>query len=126
MVFFESDKAREVPKFQDRGEAFAYMLAARVAAGDEALAAAKAADEFASIFAANTGLPEKQAPAPQGIEKYVCAFERCCQCVEAHPKIVEVAVPLLTFVAGIFAKKGLTPEQPMPPPPAPVDATKLE
>ena len=126
MGFFESEKVRELPTFRDRSEAFTYMLAARVAAGDDVLAATKAADEFASLYAANAGLPERQAPAPQGIEKYVCAFERCCQCVEAHPKIVEVAVPLLTFVAGIFAKKGLTSEQPSSPPPAPVDATKLE
>ena len=126
MGLFEREKGGELPKFRDRAEAFAYMLNARVAAGDDALVAAKAADEFATIFAENTGLPEKQAPTPQGIDKYICAFEKCCKCVDEHPKIIEVAVPILTFVAGIFAKKELTPAPPVAPPPPPVDATKLE
>lgn len=114
-----------LPQFRDRGEAFAYMLSSRIAQGVEPLQAAKEADEFANIFAANTGLPERRTPQPEGIDKYIEGFNKCCRCIEEHPKLVELAVPLLSFVAGFFVKKETTPPCNIPTEQL-VDATKLE
>jgi hypothetical protein len=124
MGLFDKERA-ELPVFKDKGEAFTYMLALRVAAGIDALVAAREAGEFAELVAANTGLPEKQTPPAQGIDKYIEGFEKCCKCVEAHPKLVEFAVPLLSFAAGIFVKKETTPPCESAAPSA-VDATTLE
>lgn len=123
-----SNKQAEIPplpQFRDRGEAFSYMLSSRIAQGVEPLQAAKDADEFANIYALNAGLPEKQVPPPEGIDKYIDGFNKCCRCIEEHPRLVELAIPVLSFIAGIFVKKETT-QSCVPAAEPPIDATNLE
>ena len=102
-------KTAELPKFSTRGEAFAYMLQAQLSEGVEAMAAAKKADEFATIFAKNMQLPEKVEPQPKGVDKILASIDKVSVWVDAHPKVVEMIVPTVTFIAGLFTAKAAAP-----------------
>ncbi|MBQ2368389.1 MAG: hypothetical protein II296_08740 [Bacteroidaceae bacterium] len=102
-----------MPTFATRGEAFAYMLQAQLSEGVEAMAAAKKADEFADIFAKNMQLPERVEPKPKGVDSVLATIDKVSVWVDAHPKVVEMIVPTITFVAGLFTAKAAA----APPPP---------
>ena len=118
-------KERQLPVFSTRGEAFAYMLQQQLQDGVEAMAAAKKADEFAGIFAKNMQLPDKEDPQPKGVDKVLASIDKVSVWVDAHPKVVEMIVPTVTFIAGLFTAKAAAPAPP-PPPVEPIDFEKIE
>lgn len=104
MSFFKREEVR-VPCFASRAEAFAFALQNELSEGKAPLEAAKKADEFASIFATNLGLPERATPQPEGIDKYLTAIDKVSVYIDEHPKLIELAVPVVSFVAGLFTAK---------------------
>ncbi|MBO5865930.1 MAG: hypothetical protein J6Q73_07770 [Bacteroidaceae bacterium] len=107
-------KVAQMPTFATRGEAFAYMLQAQLSEGVEAMVAAKKADEFADIFAKNMQLPERVEPKPKGVDSVLATIDKVSVWVDAHPKVVEMIVPTITFVAGLFTAKAAAPPPPPP------------
>ena len=102
-----------MPTFTSRGEAFAYMLQSQLADGVEAMAAAKKADEFADLFARNMQLPDKVEKKPEGVDSVLATIDKVSVWIDAHPKVVEMVVPTVTFIAGLFtAKAAVTPPTP--------------
>lgn len=107
-------KQEKVPVFTTRAEAFAYMLQQQLCNGVEAMAAAQRADEFAEIFAKNLKLPEKIEPKPEGVDGVLATIDKVSVWIDAHPRIVEMIVPTVTFVAGLFTAKAAVPSPPAP------------
>lgn len=120
------EKQEKLPAFTTRGEAFAYMLQQQLNDGVEAMTAAKKADEFAEIFAKNMQLPEKIEPQPKGIDKVLMSIDKVSVWVDEHPRIVEMIVPTVTFIAGLFTAKAATPPPPAQPQSEPIDFDKVE
>lgn len=121
------EKVEQLPTFCTRGEAFAYMLQQLMSAGVEAMAAAKKADEFAELFAKNMQLPEKVEPQPKGVDKLLASIDKVTVWVDKHPKVVEMIVPTVTFIAGLFTAKAAAPTPPPPPlQNEPIDFEKVE
>lgn len=120
-------KEREaLPRFCSRSEAFAFMLHRRIEGGADPMSAAKDADEFATLFAKNMGLPEVIEPEPQGIDATLAAIDKVSVWVDNHPKVVELLIPTVTFVAGLFT--GRKTDSPPPPPPRsePIDFDNID
>ena len=114
----------ELPPMKTRADAFAYMLTAQLDDGVEPMEAAKRADEFASIFAKNMGLPDQ--PTPEGVEKYLQMAEKAADYCDRHPKVVEFVTGALTAAVGIFAGNKLAKDdQPSAPPPPPINMEEL-
>lgn len=123
MSIFPKAKA-ELPPMKTRADAFAYMLTEQLNGGAEPMEAAKRADEFASIFARNMGLPDQ--PAPEGVEKYLQMAEKAADYCDRHPKVVEFVTGALTATVGIFAGNKLAKDDaPSAPPPPPIDMENL-
>jgi hypothetical protein len=101
-----------MPNFSTRAEAFAYMLQLQLADGVEPMAASKKADEFAEVFARNMQLPEYVEPEPQGLDKALATIDKVSEWIDAHPKAVELVVPTITFIAGLFTAKATTSSPP--------------
>lgn len=120
------EKQEQLPTFSTRGEAFAYMLQQQLSAGVEAMAATKKADEFADIFAKNMQLPEKVEPQPKGIDKVLMSIDKVSVWVDQHPKVVEMIVPTVTFIAGLFTAKATAPAPPPLQNNEPIDFDKLD
>ena len=118
MSIFGKDTKTELPPLKTRADAFAYMLTLRLDSGADPMEAAKAANEFASIFADNMGLPNQ--PQPEGVEKYLQMAEKAADYCDRHPKVVEFVTGALTAAVGIFAGNKLaqdnTPSAPSQPP----------
>lgn len=125
MMWGKEDKPVQVPAFTTRSEAFAYMLQQQLQGGVEAMVAARKADEFADIFAKNMQLPEKVEPQPKGIDKVLMSIDKVSVWVDQHPKVVEMIVPTVTFIAGLFTAKATTPAPP-PPQNEPIDFEKID
>lgn len=115
----------ELPSMKTRADAFAYMLTEQLNDGAEPMEAAKRADEFASIFAKNMGLPDL--PAPEGVEKYLQMAEKAANFCDEHPKVVEFVTGALTAAVGIFAGNKLAKDDApsAPPPPPPINMEEL-
>ena len=114
----------ELPPMKTRADAFAYMLTAQLDDGTEPMEAAKRADEFASIFAKNMGLPDQ--PTPEGVEKYLQMAEKAADYCDRHPKVVEFVTGAITAAVGIFAGNKLAKDdQPSAPPPPPINMEEL-
>ena len=123
MSIFPKAKA-ELPPMKTRADAFAYMLTEQLNGGAEPMEAAKRADEFASIFARNMGLPDQ--PAPEGVEKYLQMAEKAADYCDRHPKVVEFVTGALTAAVGIFAGNKLAKDdQPSAPPHPPINREEL-
>ena len=123
MSIFPKAKA-ELPPMKTRADAFAYMLTEQLNGGAETMEAAKRADEFASIFAKNMGLPDQ--PTPEGVEKYLQMAEKAADYCDRHPKVVEFVTGALTAAVGIFAgTKIAKDDQPSAPPPPPINMEEL-
>lgn len=123
MSIFPKAKA-ELPPMKTRADAFAYMLTEQLNGGAEPMEAAKMADEFASIFARNMGLPDQ--PLPEGVEKYLQMAEKAADYCDRHPKVVEFVTGALTAAVGIFAgNKIAKDDQPSAPPPPPINMEEL-
>lgn len=118
----EKAQQEPLPVFATRGEAFAYMLQQQLNDGVEAMVATKKADEFADIFAKNMQLPEKVEPQPKGIDKVLMSIDKVSVWVDQHPKVVEMIVPTVTFIAGLITAKAATPA----PPPAPTQNEPID
>lgn len=102
-------------KFTTRAEAFAYMLSYQLEKNADPMEAARNANEFADIFATNMGIPLKTEPDPQGMDKYLCMVTKISDYIDAHPKVVEYAIPAVTFVAGLFTAKKVEQSENHPP-----------
>lgn len=114
MFFYK--KSTETIKFSTRAEAFAYMLAYQIERHADPMEAAKRAGEFAEIYASNMGLPDKVAPPPEGVDKYLQQIDKIsCYC-EQHPKTVDVLIGAASFLGGLVTARAVTPSSPPPPP----------
>ena len=126
-MMWGKEKQEQLPVFATRGEAFAYMLRQQLNDGVEAMTAAKKADEFAEFFARNMQLPEKVEPQPKGIDKVLMSIDKVSVWVDQHPKVVEMVIPTVTFIAGLFTAKAAAPTPPPTPPQNnPIDFDKVE
>lgn len=122
MSIFPKTKT-ELPVMKTRADAFAYMLNSQLDDGTEPMEAAKRADEFASIFARNMGLPDKTA---EGIEKYLEMAEKTATFCDQHPQVVEFITGALTAAVGIFAGNKLAKDdQPSAPTLPPINIEEL-
>lgn len=114
----------ELPRLTTRAEAFAYMLAVRMDEGDDAMAAAKAAGEFADIFARNMGLPDK--PEPEGVDKYIGMADKVVQYCSDHPQVLDIVGGAFSALLGVFAAKKADSTPPsVPINPEPIDPNTL-
>lgn len=123
MGIFGKDKT-ELPPLKTRADAFAYMLRLKLDDGADAMEAAKAADEFAGIFATNMGLPDK--PQPEGVEKYLQMAEQTAKFCTDHPQVVEFVTGALTAAVGIFAGNKITKEEQTSAPLPPINMEELD
>lgn len=120
---FFNKKPAETVKFSTRADAFAYMLAYQMERNADPMEAAKHAGEFAEIYASNMGLPDKSAPPPEGVDKYLQQIDKIsCYC-EQHPKTVDVLIGAVSFLGGLVTARGLStpPSPPHPMPQEPID-----
>lgn len=103
-------------QFSSRGEAFAYMLKWQLEEKKaDPMEAAEKANQFADIFAANTGVPGKVEPEPKGIDKYMQLADKVvCYCDE-HPKVVDYVTGAATFLVGLVLGKKEEQQQQIPP-----------
>ena len=126
-VMFFNKKPSEAVKFTTRAEAFAYMLAYQMERNVDPMEAAKRAGEFAEIYASNMGLPDKVAPPPEGVDKYLQQIDKIsCYC-EQHPKTVDVLIGAASFLGGLVTAKAVatTPASPQIPS-EPIDFDKVK
>ena len=92
-------------KFAKRADAFGYMLAYQLDKGKDPMEAARLANEFADIYASNHGIPVKEEPKPEGVDKYLVSIDKVvCYC-EAHPQLLDFITGAITFAAGTFFGK---------------------
>lgn len=103
-------------QFSSRGEAFAYMLKWQLEEKKaDPMEAAEKANQFADIFAANTGVPGKVEPELKGIDKYMQLADKVvCYCDE-HPKVVDYVTGVATFLVGLVLGKKEEQQQQIPP-----------
>lgn len=107
ITMFFNKKSTEAVKFSTRAEAFAYMLAYQMERNADPMDAAKRAGEFAEIYASNMGLPDKVAPPPEGVDKYLQQIDKIsCYC-EQHPKTVDVLIGAASFLGGLVTAKAV-------------------
>ena len=114
-------------KFTTRAEAFAYMLKWQLEEKKaDPMEAAEKANQFAEIFAVNTGVPGKSEPEPKGIDKYMQMADKVvCYC-DDHPRLVEYVTGAATFLVGLIAGKKIDNNSEPPPPVEPVDFNKID
>lgn len=124
MGVFSKDK-KEIPTFLSRAEAFAYMLAYQVEEKHaDPMEAAQRANEFADIFAKNTGLPQSVEPKKEGVDKYIDNINKVvCYC-EEHPRVFDFVTGAATFAVGLFTGKKI--EEKEMPKAEPIDFDNVE
>lgn len=92
--------------FTTRSEAFNWMLSYLIEnKGTEPLEAARQAEEFAKIVAANNGLPQQTEPQAKGMDRYLNEVKKVVVMVKENPEIIEYGVPFVSFIAGLFTGK---------------------
>lgn len=131
MSVFSYKKKSFETNFRSREEAFSAMLAYLIEEEKKnPMQAAKEANEFAEIFAINMGLPTKIEPERKGYDKIVYYVKETATLVKENPEIVNLLVPTVTFIAGLFTgKKVENNSQPAPQPEEqkePIDFDKVE
>lgn len=104
-VFEKPKQIQPIPQFESRKGAFNYMLNYLISNGEEPMEAAKKADEFATIFCKNAGLPEKIEIPEKGLKKYMGWAKEVADFAQENPKAVEVITGVGTFVLGLFTGK---------------------
>lgn len=105
MSIFSKKKQFET-QFKTRSEAFNAMLAYLIEdKGIEPLEAARQANEFATLFADNMGIPLKTEPELKGVDKYISIAEKIGNYAQNNPKVVELALGGITFLVGLFTGK---------------------
>lgn len=124
MGVFSKDK-KEIPTFLSRTEAFAYMLAYQVEEKHaDPMEAAQRANEFADIFAKNTGLKQSVEPKKEGVDKYIDNINKVvCYC-EEHPRVIDFVAGAATFAVGLFTGKKI--EEKEMPKAEPIDFDNVE
>lgn len=119
---FFNKKPSDAVKFTTRAEAFAYMLAYQMERHADPMEAAKCAGEFAEIYASNMGLPDKVAPPPEGVDKYLQQIDKISYYCEQHPKTVDVLIGAASFLGGLVTARAVVPSPTPPPMPSePID-----
>lgn len=114
-------------QFITRSEAFTYMLRWQLEERKaDPMEAAERANQFAEIFAKNTGVPNKIEPEPKGVDKYMQMAEKVvCYCDE-HPRVIEYVTGAATFLVGLIAGKKLEHNNDITPQQQPIDFDKLD
>lgn len=134
MSVFSYKKKSFETNFRSREEAFSAMLAYLIEEEKkQPMEAAKQANEFAEIFAANMGLPVKVEPEKKGYDKVMYYMKETTNFVKENPQVVEYLVPAVTFIAGLFTGKKTEQntvqqqqvEQPQQQPQEPIDFDKI-
>ena len=114
----------ELPKMATRADAFAYMLTVRMDSGDDAMEAARKANEFADIIARNMGLPDK--PQPEGVDKYIDMADKVVKYCSDHPQVLDIVGGAFSALLGVFAAKKAAEPTALPPVnPEPIDPNTL-
>lgn len=113
MGIFGKEKV-ELPKMATRADAFAYMLTVRMDSGDDAMEAARKANEFADIFARNMGLPDQ--PQPEGVDKYIGMADKVVKYCSDHPQVLDIVGGAFSALLGVFAANKADSTTPPPPP----------
>lgn len=107
-----------------RADAFAYMLTVRMDSGDDAMEAARKANEFADIFARNMGLPDK--PQPEGVDKYIDMADKVVKYCSDNPQVLDIVGGAFSALLGVFAAKKAAEPTALPPVnPEPIDPNTL-
>lgn len=119
MSVFSYKKKSFETNFRSREEAFSAMLAYLIEEEKkDPMQAAKEANEFAEIFAINMGLPTKVEPERKGYDKVMYYVKETTTMIKENPQIVEMLIPTVTFIAGLFTgKKAENTTQPVQPQP---------
>lgn len=92
-------------EFKTRAEAYKYILTYLVAKGKDPIEAATEADKFVELYSKNVGLVDDTIPQPKGIDKYISGAQKIGNFLQENPKLIELGVPLITFIAGLFTGK---------------------
>lgn len=91
-----------LPTFTSRAEAFDFMLAERVAKGDDYYEAVEKADKFADIIAKNKKLPTTPPKPKNAIEQTVCYIEQVASVKREHPEVWDLVVGGISGLLGGF------------------------
>lgn len=113
MGLFEKKQSLMLQGFKTRKDAFEAMLQYLINEKDiDPMDAAKQADEFASIFAKNMGLPEQIEPDRKGVDMWLHSIKKTTTWIKENPEIVEVGKPILlgafSAIAGVFTGAKVT------------------
>jgi hypothetical protein len=117
------------PQFNSRADAFQYMLTNQMEQGADPMVAAQKAGEFADIYAQNMALPDRTAPAPEGLDKYLAQIDKLSDYCDRHPKLVDLLVGAASFVGGILVNKTVSNSEHHTPPPQhhePIDFDNID
>lgn len=107
MGLFERKQPLALQGFKTRKDAFEAMLLYLINDKNiDPMDASKQADEFASIFAKNMGLPEQVEPERKGVDSWLNSVKKTTTWIKENPEIVEIGKPILlgafTAIAGVF------------------------
>lgn len=91
-----------LPTFTSRAEAFDFMLAERVAKGDDYCEAVEKADKFADIIAKNKKLPATPPKPKNAIEQTVCYIEQVASVKREHPEVWDLVIGGISGLLGGF------------------------
>lgn len=132
MSVFNYKKKSFETNFRTRDEAFSAMLAYLIEEEKmKPLDAAKQANEFAEIFAANMGIPTKVEPERKGYDKVMYYMKETTNFVKENPQVMEYLIPAVTFIAGLFTGKKeeqqtTNAQQAQTPPQEPIDFDNVQ
>lgn len=131
MSVFNYKKKSFETNFRTRDEAFSAMLAYLIEEEKmKPLDAAKQANEFAEIFAANMGIPTKVEPERKGYDKVMYYMKETTNFVKENPQVMEYLIPAVTFIAGLFTgkkeEKQTNTQQAQTPPQEPIDFDNVQ
>ncbi len=131
MSVFNYKKKSFETNFRTRDEAFSAMLAYLIEEEKmKPLDAAKQANEFAEIFAANMGIPTKVEPERKGYDKVMYYMKETTNFVKENPQVMEYLIPAVTFIAGLFTGKKeeqqTNTQQAQTPPQEPIDFDNVQ
>lgn len=110
MGLFTPDKV--MPAFNSRSEAFDFMVADRLAKGDDYAEAVERADKFADLIAKNKKLPPTPPKQKDAIDTVVGYADKIASVKKEHPEVWELVVGGLGgLISGFLIKQSAEPEQ---------------
>lgn len=110
MGLFTPDKV--MPAFNSRSEAFDFMVADRLAKGDDYAEAVERADKFADLIAKNKKLPPTPPKQKDAIDTVVGYADKIASVKKDHPEVWELVVGGLGgLISGFLIKQSAEPER---------------